>query len=214
MLFVFSSIAAALLLLCLPSAWLQRGRVQHLAFTHILDDSRLRYSLLNWVIAVDFFRAVTGAWLLKNTLMLQPDVMSGHIFWVGYINLILVAAISLQLIFHHLRPQEIHAPFGFSMGILITLMPLGVALPALVLAFATAIAARSLTVGTVILALGVLAFGLLLQVGIVRTISYSALMGLPLIGIIGSNRELMLPVTVRKYQNSLRVSAAFSSRLR
>jgi len=214
MLLVLTSIASALLLLCLPSAWLQRGRVRHLSFTHILDDSRLRYASLNWVLAVDFLRAVSGAWLLKNTLVLQPEVMPGHLFWLGYINLILVAAISLQLIFHHLRPSEIHAPLGFSMGILIILMPLGVALPALALALATAIAARSLTVGTAVLALGVLAFGLLLQVGIVRTISYSALMGMPLIGVLGSNRELMLPVTVRKYQDTLRLSTALSSRLR
>ncbi len=214
MLPVFASLFAALHLLCFPSAWLQRGRVHHLPLTYFLEDGRLRYALLNWLMAVDFIRAVAGVWLLRHVLIYLPDVMPGHVVWMGYVNVILFVAMVLQLCFHRLHANELHAPLGYVLGVLVIVVPLAVALPALALAVATAIAARSLTIGLVVLAVGIVAFGLLLQIGFVSTVCYSALMGLPLVGVIGSNREFTLSVTVDRYNSTQRVANALSSRLR
>ncbi len=140
--------------------------------------------------------------------------MPGHIVWLGYVNGILLVAIALQLCFHRMRAGEIHAPLGFIVGVLVMAVPLGVALPSLALAVATAIAARNLTVGLAVLPAGIVAFGLLLQIGLVLTVGCAALMALPLVGVVGSNREFMLPVTTGRYNSTLRVANAMSSRLR
>lgn len=203
---------AGLVLLCWPTAWLCRGRVRFLPVDSFLEDRSLIASWFGTVAWWNLIRAWFGVWLLREAEMAIIGPGARHHFVVGYNGLVMALGLAMQMLFYRTRESEVPFPASYVFGVLLAVLPPGVAFPAIVLGVATCAAMRSLSFGWASAGLVVCALSLLFAVSKVELAKVGLLFAVPLVGILGSNRHFVLPVGQRHALSASRDMAA--SRLR
>lgn len=202
---------AGIVLLCWPTAWVCRNRVRLLPIDNFLEDRSLVTSWFCTVVWWNLIRAWFGVWLLREA---EADFMghaARHNLVIGYNGVVQIAGLAMQMFFYRTRDNEVPFPASYVFGILLAVLPPGVALPAIALGIATSIAGRSLSIGWATAGFLAGGLGILLAVSKMQLAKAGLLFVVPLIGVLGSNRQFVIPVA----QQALRPSSrAMASRLR
>ena len=168
----------------------------------------------NWLSRLawwNLIRAGLGVWMLREAEAFFLGADSRHQYVLIYNGMIQLAGLSLQMVFYRSRDGEVPAPVSYLFGILLAVLPPAVSLPAIAFGIASAMAARSLAFGWVSAGLLVAALGVFLAVSKVQLAKLGLLFGFPLLWILGSNRQFVLPVPRTAVPDT---ESAFSSRLR
>ena len=202
---------AGLVFLCLPCAWFCPRRIRLLPMQNFLEDPALVGNWLSRVAWWNLIRAGLGAWMIREAEAGFLGADSRHHFILAYNGGIQLVGLSLQMLFYRNRDGEVPAPISYLFGILLAVLPPAVALPAIAFGVATAAAARSLACGWVSTGLLVTALGVLLAVSKLQLAKFGLLFGFPLLWILGSNRQFVIPVPQRPESAD---ESAFASRLR
>jgi hypothetical protein len=203
---------AGLVLLCWPTAWICRGRVRLLPVDALLDDRSLIASWFCTVAWWNLLRGWFGVWLLREAEVGIVGAAARHHFVIGYNGVVLALGLAMQMLFYRTRESQVPFPASYVFGVLLAILPLQVAIPAIILGVATCGAMRSLSFGWASAGLVVCALSLLLAVSKLELAKVGLLFAVPLIGILGSNRHFVLPVGQRSTVPSSR--DALESRLR
>ena len=131
---------------------------------------------------------------------------------IGYNGIVLALGLAMQMLFYRTRESQVPFPASYVFGVLLVILPLQVAIPAIILGVATCGAMRSLSFGWASAGLVVCALSLLLAVSKLELAKVGLLFAVPLVGILGSNRHFVLPVGQRSTIPASR--DALESRLR
>lgn len=203
---------AGIVLLCWPTAWSLRKSVHFFPIGNFLSQPVL---WADWLLSVAWWnlpRAWAGVWCLGQAQSGFFGAEPGNKIMLVYTTILLIAGLAMQLAFFPKKETEVHVPLSYFAGVMLATLPLGVALPALVLGVATAIGARSLAIGWATGGATVAVLGYLLSLPKTQVLAFGLLVALPLALVIGSNRQFVLPARMRL---SLKPEDdAYASRLR
>jgi len=202
---------AGIVLLCLPCAWFFRQRIRFLSIHNFLENPGLVGNWLSGVAWWNLIRAGLGAWMIRHAEAEFLGADSRHNLVLIYNGAVQLAGLSLQMVFYRNRDGEVLAPVSYLFGILLAVLPPAVALPAIAFGVATAAAVRSLAFGWASTGLLVTVLGILLAVSKLQLAKFGLLFGFPLLWILGSNRQFVIPVP-RLTEPA--TESAFASRLR
>jgi hypothetical protein len=178
----------------------------------LLEDRAFIVSWFCTVVWWNLIRAWFGVWLLREAEMGLIGPAARHHFVIGYNGIVLALGLAMQMLFYRTRDSEVPFPASYVFGVLLAILPPGVAVPAIALGVASCVAMRSLSLGWMSAGLVVCALSLLLAVSKLELMKVGLLFAVPLIGILGSNRHFVLPVGQRSTRPV--PQAALASRLR
>ncbi|EIP98738.1 hypothetical protein OpiT1DRAFT_03205 [Opitutaceae bacterium TAV1] len=153
---------AGVLLLAVPVAFIVRGKYRLAAFSHVLDNEKLRLRVFNPVAFADLARGWLGTVLIIESFQLTggggsklPFLMTGLVTTVGLL---------LQHFFTREDDDVMPAPVAYTIGVTLALLPTFNAGVSVIVALATAIAMRNIYAFHITGAASILGLGLLMKI--------------------------------------------------
>ncbi len=204
---------AGVLLLCWPTAWICRNRVRFLPIENLIERPALVSSWLSHVVWWNLIRAWFGVWLLRAAEVDLLGNAARHQLIIGYNGVVQLVGLVLQMFFYRTRDNEVPLPVSYGFGVLLAILPPSIALPAVVLGVATSIACRSFSIGWAASGLLVGVLGFLLALSKYQLLKAGLLFAAPLLAVIGTNRQFVVPVW-QGVRHGHPVASPYSSRLR